>query len=78
MVHIGGPQWTTEGDMAKHNDPSFKLRIPREALDHLRISASRTERSMGSYLVFLLRQDMKTKKASDQPGSNPDASTTTV
>lgn len=51
--------------MAKSTDPSFKLRIPQEALDHLRISALQADRSMGGYLVFLLRQDMKTKKASD-------------
>ncbi|MBF0851022.1 Arc family DNA-binding protein [Gluconobacter sp. R75690] len=50
--------------MAKHTDPSFKLRIPTEVLDHLREIASKTERSMGSYIVFMLRQDMHFKKAS--------------
>ncbi|BCZ75915.1 Arc type transcriptional repressor [Acetobacter phage phiAX1] len=59
-------------------DPQIHIRLEPSVKDFLQRRAKQQERTMGAHISFLLRQEMKTEKASDQPGSNPDASTTTV
>ncbi|KXV48209.1 hypothetical protein AD945_08370 [Gluconobacter albidus] len=59
-----------------------RVRIPPEILLELQTSCFLNRRSLNSEIVFGLEQyiAMKavTKKASAQPASNPDASTTTL
>ncbi|WP_408742405.1 FitA-like ribbon-helix-helix domain-containing protein [Acetobacter musti] len=48
--------------------------MDRDLLRALRIRAAKNERSANKECVAILREVLKTEKASDQPGSNSDAS----
>ncbi|OAG73485.1 hypothetical protein A0J51_00953 [Gluconobacter japonicus] len=60
----------------------FRMRIPPDLHIALKLNAVRNRRTLNAELVFALEgyaaTISETKKASDQPGSNSDASTTTV
>ncbi|GEM17894.1 hypothetical protein NBRC3293_2391 [Gluconobacter oxydans NBRC 3293] len=57
------------------------MRLPPDLHMTLKLNAVRNRRTLNAELVFALERYAakisETKKASDQPGSNPDASTTT-
>ncbi|WP_407645907.1 Arc family DNA-binding protein [Gluconobacter aidae] len=59
----------------KHAHPQFKLRIPLGLKRWLETEATSNHRSISGQIIYLLEE---TKKASDQPASNPDASTSTL
>ncbi|NHN85811.1 Arc family DNA-binding protein [Acetobacter musti] len=52
----------------------INFRMDRDLLRALRIRAAKNERSANKECVAILREVLKTEKASDQPGSNSDAS----
>lgn len=50
------------------------IRLPAEVKDWIENSARRNERTQNGEFVFHLRRAMEKERASDQPGSNSDAS----
>ncbi len=60
----------------------FRMRLPPDLHMALKLSAVRNRRTLNAEFVFALEgyaaTISETEKASDQPASNPDASTTTL
>ncbi|MFC0500052.1 FitA-like ribbon-helix-helix domain-containing protein [Asaia krungthepensis] len=53
---------------------SLTIRVDRALLRALKVRAAQNDRSANGELTSILRNILQTEKASDQPGSNSDAS----
>jgi len=53
---------------------SLTIRVDRALLRALKVRAAKNDRSANGELTSILRNILQTEKASDQPGSNSDAS----